>query len=256
VSPPEPAEISVVIPAYREAGRVGATVRAILTVLEAEVIVVDDGSPDGTADEAEDAGARIIHLPRNSGKGAALTAGLNEAQGAVLMMADADLGDSAAELARLVEPVLAGEADVAVAAFPVPAGHRGGFGLVKALARWGLRRAGAPPMSSPLSGQRALTRHAWERIGRLDPGYGAEMGLNLDAARLGLRVVEVPVTMTHRLTGRDLAGFRHRGRQFRDVLLAILRRSLFSPRRHRERSPRAGGDTEKFPDRIDTIDGI
>ena len=221
--------VSVVIPASNEASTVGDTVRAIAAALRPiagghEIRVVDDGSTDGTATEAEAAGADVHPLPRNRGKGEALRAGLDRARGGVLLLLDADLGASAGEAARLLEPVLAGAADMTVAVFPKRSGGGGGFGLVLRLARWGLRRAGASPMQAPLSGQRALTREAWARIGRLDTRFGIEMGLNLDAARLGLRVREVPVEMTHRVTGRDWAGFLHRGRQFRDVGLAILRR--------------------------------
>ena len=78
-------KVSVVIPAYCEAGRVGETVaavqRGLATVpeLASQVIVVDDGSPDGTAAEAEAAGAEVIRLPKNLGKGGALTTGLNRA---------------------------------------------------------------------------------------------------------------------------------------------------------------------------------
>jgi hypothetical protein len=139
-------------------------------------------------------------------------------------MLDADLQESAAEAVKLLRPMLSGEADMTVAAFPRVAGHKGGFGFVQRLARWTMDRAGAAPLASPLSGQRALTREAWEQIGRLDPGFGLEIGLNLEAARLGLRVADVPTTMRHRLTGRDWTGFRHRTRQFRDVAFAIARR--------------------------------
>jgi len=221
-------QVSVVIPAYREQGRVRETVQAVRTALAAllppvEVLVVDDGSPDGTAEEARAAGARVLSLPRNRGKGAALTAGLAEARGDVLVLLDADLRSSASEVVRLLDPVLKGEADMVVATFP-PAQGKAGFGMVMGLARWGLARAGGPRMHAPLSGQRAMSRTAWETIGRLDPGFGIEMGLNLDALRHRLRVLEVPTQMSHRRTGRDWAGFRHRGRQFRDVGLALLRR--------------------------------
>lgn len=223
--------VSVIIPAYREEGRIGRTVAAASAAVRrlvgepCDTIVVDDGSPDGTADEAAASGARVVRLPQNRGKGAAMLAGLREATGEVLLVLDADLLETAAEAHKLLEPVLAGDADMAVATFPHTPGRKAGFGLVMRLARWGLRRGGAPPMDAPLSGQRAFTRHAWERIGCLDAGFGTEMGLNLDAARLGLRVVEVGTAMAHRPTGRDLRGFLHRGRQFRDVLRAILRRS-------------------------------
>jgi glycosyltransferase involved in cell wall biosynthesis len=221
--------VSVIIPAYRELGRIGETVAALSAAFRSaghsfEVLVVDDGSSDGTAEEAAAAGAAVLPLGRNLGKGEALAWGIAEAEGDVLLLLDADLRASAAEGVKLLEPVLAGEADMTVAVFPRVEGHKGGFGAVLKLAAWGLRRAGAAPMRAPLSGQRALSRAAWEKIGRLDPGFGIEMGLNLDAARAGLRVVEVETTMSHRVTGRDWAGFRHRARQFRDVLASILRR--------------------------------
>ena len=220
--------VSVVIPAYNEAERIGATVRALSTQLTSrfpedyELLVVDDGSSDVTARRAEEAGARVIRQCQNAGKGAALEAGFAAARGRVLLMLDADLGDTAGEALILLGPVLNDEADMSIATFPKSGG--GGFGLVKRLAAWGLRRKGAPVLQSPLSGQRALSREAWERIGGLDRGFGLEMGLNLDAHRLGLRVVEVPTNLAHRLTGRDLAGFRHRGKQFWDILLCLLRR--------------------------------
>lgn len=229
--------VSVIIPAYREGQRVGDTVRSIRQALESsgcipfEVLVVDDGSPDETAAAAEQADARVLRLDRNRGKGEALLRGLSAAHGECLLLLDADLGASAAEGVKLLQPVLGNEADMTVAVFPRVEGHRGGFGTVMRLARWGLSQAGGGPMQAPLSGQRALSRAAWARIGKLDPGFGIEMGLNLDALRAGLRILEVETTMGHRLTGRDWAGFRHRARQFRDVLRAILRRWPLRPAR-------------------------
>lgn len=224
------ARITVIIPAYREAETIAATVASIRQALQTaglcdhEILVIDDGSPDNTATAAERSGARVLRHGRNRGKGQALLTGLAEANGDVFLLLDGDLGDCAREGVRLLEPVLAGEADMTLGVLPVPVSHKGGFGMVKGLARWGVRRVGGPVLQAPLSGQRGLTRAAWQKIGRLDPGYGIEMGLNLDAVRHRLRVEEVPVAMQHRLTGRNWSGFRHRGRQFRDVAFAIVRR--------------------------------
>src|SRR5581483_2255001 len=112
----------------------------------------------------EAAGARVLRLERNQGKGAALLAGLSAARGDVLLLLDADLETTAGEGVRLLPPILAGNADMSVATFPKRLGGKGGFGLVMRLARWGLRRAGGPAMAAPLSGQRAMSRTAWERI--------------------------------------------------------------------------------------------
>ena len=79
-------------------------------------------------------------------------------------------------------------------------------------------------MADPLSGQRALRREVWERIGGFEPGFGAEVALTIDAIRAGFRVVEVPTTMTHRVTGRDWAAKRHRARQLMAVARALWKR--------------------------------
>lgn len=233
------ASVSVVIPAFNEAGRVGETVRALREALPArgwanvEILVIDDGSTDATTAEAEGAGARVIRLDRNRGKGAALTVGLDAARGELLLLADADLAASAGQLVDLLPPIDRDAADMTIAVLPALGG--GGFGLVRSLARWGLRRAGCAPLAGPLSGQRALRRSAWEAIGHLDDGFGIEMGLNLDAARHELRVQEVPVALSHRVTGKDWAGFVHRGRQFVAILRSLARRGWLNPLRRSRR---------------------
>jgi dolichyl-phosphate beta-glucosyltransferase len=112
--------ISVVIPAYEEAARLGASLERVLAYLEArgdgfEVLVVDDGSRDATAAVAEayaDRGVRVLRLPENRGKGAALRAGVLASRGRRVLLTDADLSTPIADLERL-EPHLA-EAPVVV----------------------------------------------------------------------------------------------------------------------------------------------
>lgn len=222
--------VTVLVPAHEEAARIGATVTAALGIPGVtRVLVIDDASTDATADLAAAAGAEVMRLPDNLGKGAALDAGLARvrADADVLMMLDGDLGDSAAQGALLLAPVQAGEAAMSVAAFPRPAG-KAGFGLVKGLARFGIRALGGPAgrsfaATAPLSGQRAMTRACWERVTPFAFGYGVEVALTVRALRSGMTVVEVPTTMTHDATGRDAAGFSHRGRQFVHVARALLR---------------------------------
>ena len=217
--------VVVLIPAYNEQDSIGESVAAALTIPRVEeVIVIDDGSEDETPFIAHDAGARVIQLERNLGKGAALNAGLAETDADIILMIDADLGPTAAETRRLLEPLLAGHADMSIAAMRAPVGHRGGFGFVMKLSRWAVRRYGGAEVSAPLSGQRAIRRSVLEDIGGFDSRFGAETALTIDALRKGYRIVEVPLPITHRLTGRDWRGFAHRARQFVDILRAVWRR--------------------------------
>jgi len=216
-----------IVPAHDEAERIAQTVRATLSVPGIDrVLVVDDGSSDDTADEAMDAGAEVLRLSVNRGKGAALEAGVSllPDDAEVVLFLDADLGASAAEAAALLEPVRAGEADMSIATFPAPA-RPAGFGIVLRLARWGIRRYGGLEVQAPLSGQRALTRACLASVGPFAAGFGVEVTLTVRAARAGCSVLEVPTTMRHAATGRDLAGFVHRGRQFIDVARALARLS-------------------------------
>ena len=189
-----------------------------------QVIVVDDGSSDGTAQAAEKYGADVLRLPKNLGKGGAMNAGAKSASGDVFLFLDADLGDSACEASKLIGPVLANAADMTIARFPEIPGKGGGFGFAVGLARTGIRELTGRKMMSPLSGQRAMRRKVWEKVGGIAPGFGAEVALTIDALRGGFRVLEVPTSMTHRITGKDWSGIRHRGRQFADIARALIQR--------------------------------
>jgi glycosyltransferase involved in cell wall biosynthesis len=168
----------------------------------------------------------------NAGKGAALDSGLAAIGGDadVLLLLDGDLRETASQGALLLAPVLAGEADMTVAAFPKPDG-KAGLGLVKGLARAGIRLLGGRAArdfraTAPLSGQRALSREALAVVTPFAFGYGVEVAITVRALRAGLRVLEVPTTMAHDATGRDAAGFAHRGRQFAHVAGALMRLAL------------------------------
>jgi hypothetical protein len=206
------AELTVLVAARDEEDRIGETVRALRAAFpESEVIVADDGSRDGTVRAAESAGARVARLPRR-GKGQALALGEREAPPGALLLCDADLSGD-------LRPLLDVDADLAVGAFAERQG--GGFGLVKRTARAFLRLATGRELSEPLSGQRALSPRAREKCFPTAAGFGCDARMTLDALRAGLEVQEVELPLRHRATGRDLAGFAHRARQLRDVVLAF-----------------------------------
>ncbi|GAB6139172.1 glycosyltransferase family 2 protein [Halanaerobaculum tunisiense] len=214
-------QIIALLPAYNEEERISSTIQAVAQIeLVDEVIVVDDGSTDNTCNQAKEAGARTFHLATNQGKGAALNYGLERIRGDIILLLDADLEESAREAKKLVAPVMAGEADMAIGKFP-PAKKQGGCGLVKGLANWGLEQMTKQEFQTPLSGQRAVTWEVIEEINGFATGFGVEVALTIDAHQAGFEIIEVPVQMSHRETGRDLAGFWHRGKQFKDILQVL-----------------------------------
>jgi hypothetical protein len=235
----EAGTVLALVPAKDEAERVGATVRALRDLPGvAEVLVVSDGSTDATAASALEAGAHCLDLPRNLGKGGAVNAGLAALMGrvaerlspepAALLLADADLAETAGRLGRLLDPVLDGDADLAIADLPAQQGA-GGFGVAMGLARRGIANATGRRMSEPLSGQRAVRWEALPALLPFAPDFGIEVAMTIDALRAGLRVVEVEVDLHHNPTGKDLSGLLHRARQVRAIARELTRRRAWRP---------------------------
>ncbi len=213
--------VVALVAAKDRADTVGATVAALRALPDVdEVLVVDDGSSDATTSVALAAGAWVLRLPANVGKGGAVSAGVGTgSETDVYLLVDADVGVTAAAAGALLEPVLAGRADLVIGVLPGAEG-KGGFGLVRRLAAVGIERACGFVARAPLSGQRAV-RGELLRTLDLAPRFGLETGFTIDAVRSGARVVETPVAMDHRHTGRRLAGFVHRGRQGADIARAL-----------------------------------
>lgn len=222
--------VSVLIPAFNESNRIVDTIRGMENIKEIdEIIVVNDGSTDDTADKAKKAGAKLVNIKNNSGKGKALKEGLKYVKNDVVAFIDADVGLTSREVIKLIEPVINGEADVTVARFP-KVNVKSGFGFVKKLAKYGVKLLTGYDFDSTLSGQRVFKKEVLDKIKRFYSGYGIEVGMTIDILNMGYKIKEIDVDMTHSVTLRDLKGFIHRGRQFIDILKVLLIKAFFKDR--------------------------
>jgi glycosyltransferase involved in cell wall biosynthesis len=194
-------EVSIVIPCLDEAATVGACVDRARAALEAfgltgEVLVVDNGSTDGSPEIAWRHGARVVEEPRR-GYGRALATGFEAAEGELLIMADADGQHDFADVGPLVAALRDG-ADLVVGnrlGRPVPPGAIG----------WKSRYVGTPVLTWVMNGffgvdvtdaqcgMRALTREAFQRMGLRTGGMEFASEMLIKASLAGLRVREVPV---------------------------------------------------------------
>jgi len=236
--------VAAIIAAKDEAARIVSTISAVRRIDGVDlVIVVDDGSSDATARLAGEMGVVVVVHARNQGKAAAMTTGARTAadrdvsdpavsgRARELLFIDADLEASAANMGVLVAPVASGEADMTIAVLPPQKTPGGGHGFVVRLARNGIEKMVGWTPTQPLSGMRCLSRTAFEAALPLARGWGVEVGLTIDVLGAGLRVLEVPCELRHRVSGSDWRGQVHRARQYRDVWLALAVRRARAVRR-------------------------
>ena len=206
----------VVLPTYQEAANVAEVLRRLrAAVPAARVLVVDDNSPDGTADLAEAAGRElggidVLRRPGKAGLGSAYRAGFAQGLDAghdTLVEMDADLSHDPAALPSLLAAVDGG-ADLAVGSRYVPGGSIPHWSLRRrALSRWGNRYAAAVlglEVHDATSGYRAYRADVLRRIDldtvRAD-GYGFQIEMAYRVARLGGAIREVPIAFTDRVRG-------------------------------------------------------
>ena len=189
--------VAVIIPAYQAATTIGDVIARIrATVPTAEIVVIDDGSTDGTGPEGRGKGTTLVTLPRNRGKGAALRTGIRQAtlRGAsVLVTIDADAQHPPEEIPRLLKPILEGRADLVLGARKrdqaMPISRR----LTNWLSATLASRIGGQPVRDAQTGFRAFTREVTERVQPAGDRYEYEANFLLDALRAGFRVVCVDV---------------------------------------------------------------
>ena len=197
--------IVAAIPAYNEGPTIGSVVLKARQ-FASEVVVIDDGSTDDTANTAALAGAHVIRHPTNRGYGAAIKACLDHAResGAdILVILDGD-GQHRAELIPLVAaPVVKGEADVSIGSRflnpqtseAVPGYRKFGIGLITKLTNLGTHHN--RKVRDAQSGFRAYSRAAIEAVDPLETNMGASTEILWEADRKGLRIVEVPIVIDY-----------------------------------------------------------
>lgn len=192
----------VVIPAYDEDGRIDGVVRGIRSAGYSDIIVVDDGSGDDTAQVARQAGAMVIHHSCNMGVGAASRTGWEAALrlGAdAVVLIDADGQHDPAEIADVLAPLLCGDADITIGGrlkarsrMPVITRFFNFAGNVVTFMLSGIWLADSQ------SGFRALTRDAIERIEMQSSGFECCTEMVMEAARLNLRLKQVPISTIYK----------------------------------------------------------
>ena len=203
--------VSLIIPALNEAESLGPLMAEVPAGLIHEVIVVNNGSTDRTAEVAWAAGALVIHEPRR-GYGFACAAGTAAAEGEVLVFLDGDGSFAPGELTNLLMPLARGEADLVLGSrmrrngVVMPPHQR--FGNL--LFAWLLRRRFGLKLTD-LGPYRAIRRELLLRLNMQEHTYGWPLEMIIKTARRGKPIIEVPVTYRPRFAGHSKVGGTLRG---------------------------------------------
>lgn len=205
--------VAVIIPAFNEERTVARVIRAARNSPGiSQIIVVNDGSTDRTAAIAEKAGAKVIDLPANMGKGAAVATGVEAATAEIILLLDADLvGLRPSHIHALLQPLLQDEADMTVGVFTD-----------------GRKVTDLSQRLTPfLSGQRAVKREILEAITDLkSSGFGMEVSLSRFAKQENLRVFYIPLRRISQIMKEEkrglVRGFAARMKMYWEIVLLLL----------------------------------
>jgi len=205
--------VAAIVPAYNEEQTIGVVVEALLACpVITEIIVVSDGSTDGTVAVASQYPVQVVDLPQNVGKGGAMKAGANHTSCDVLLFVDADLvGLHARHIDALVEPVLSGRTAMSIGVF--------NEGRVSTDL--------AQKIAPSLSGQRAVKKSLFDAVPKLESSrFGVEVALTQYAERHGVDIVRVPLSCLSQVTKEEkrglIPGLQARMEMYRDIVRSML----------------------------------
>jgi glycosyltransferase involved in cell wall biosynthesis len=216
---PEKRTVSIIIPAYNEEKTIGTVLQHIEKLQEemplTEVVVVDDGSKDKTADEvARFSFAKCIKHGENRGKGSALFTGFGFASGDIFVIQDADMEYSPFDIPRLLKPILQGEADVVYGSRMIGShvgmsiSHYVGNKVLSLTSRLLIHA----PVTDIMTGHKCMTRKVVDTLTLKEDGFGIEIEMTAQIFQNGWRFQEVPIAYNKRKFGtskiRYIDGFR------------------------------------------------
>jgi glycosyltransferase involved in cell wall biosynthesis len=207
--------VSVIIPAFNEEEPIAGVVREVsATKIPADIIVVDNGSTDQTANRAREAGARVVKAPRGYGRACAAGVAALRPESEIVVFLDGDGSDCPEFTNQLVDPIVAEKYDFVIGSRTRGRREQGSMNLQQIvsgrIAGWlmsilyGVRYTDMCPF-------RAIRRATLEKLGMREQTYGWNLEMQMKAARAGLRILEVPVNHRRRAGGESKVSGTVRG---------------------------------------------
>ena len=207
--------VSVIIPALNEEEPIAGVVREVsATKIPADIIVVDNGSTDQTANRAREAGARVVKAPRGYGRACAAGVAALRPESEIVVFLDGDGSDCPEFMNQLVDPIVAEKYDFVIGSRTRGRREQGSMNLQQIvsgrIAGWlmsilyGVRYTDMCPF-------RAIRRATLEKLGMREQTYGWNLEMQMKAARAGLRILEVPVNHRRRAGGESKVSGTVRG---------------------------------------------
>ena len=221
-------KVCAIVPLYNEEKYAGITIAALQKIKSiTKIIVIDDGSKDNTKYIIKKFNnILIITHYKNKGKGESIKDGIMLYNADIYIFVDGDLGESAQKIEILIDEVANNCCDVCIAMLPDNKGT-GGIGFLRMFSKLVVKVMTNTDFPCPLSGVRVLKKEVVQDSNvKVYPRYGIEVGMLIDIINMGYDIKVKSIDISHRFTGRNLSGYLHRLRQFKDIASVFLYKLL------------------------------